>query len=87
MRFLPDSHNRNMRLIGEGEVAEAAKIAYATQLGNAASGSCTKFRQAPVDELQSIENKRDRVAKIILTSPIGGVKHTRSSTSFQVLRS
>ena len=27
---------------------------------------CTKFWQAPVDELHSIENKGDRVAKILI---------------------
>ena len=46
------------------------------------SAACTKFGQAPVDELHSIENKRNGVARISLTSSAGGVKHTRSLTTF-----
>jgi hypothetical protein len=51
------------------------------------SERCTNFGQAPVDGLHSIENRRDRVARISLTSPAGGVKHTRSLTTFLVLQS
>jgi len=35
---------------------------------------CTKFWHGPVDELHSIENKRDIVAIILLTLETGGVK-------------
>jgi hypothetical protein len=35
---------------------------------------CTKFWHRPVDELHSIENKRDIVAIILLTLEMGGVK-------------
>ena len=35
---------------------------------------CTKIRHASVDELHSIENRQDKVAKIFLTSAVAGVK-------------
>src|ERR1017187_1428294 len=46
--------------------------------------SCTKFWQAPVDELHSIENTGDKVAQKFLTSEIEGVKTPSFFDSFEV---
>jgi hypothetical protein len=45
---------------------------------------CTIFWHAPVDELHSIENMRDRDVHFLLTSKIQGVQHTRSLTVSKV---
>jgi hypothetical protein len=61
------------------------KINAKTQLAKNRNCRCTKFRHPPVDELHSLENKRDKIAKKWLTYKIGVVKHTRSLTVSKVL--
>jgi len=48
---------------------------------------CTKIRHAAVDELHSLENTRDKIAKKMLTSTVAGVKTHSFLDSFAVVPS
>jgi hypothetical protein len=45
------------------------------------AGPCTKSGHSPVDGLHSIENKRDKFARILLTAEAKGVELNRSLTA------
>jgi hypothetical protein len=58
------------------------KIEGCNEVGVRQFCNCTKSCHAPVDVLYSTENKRNKNVNFLLTSDTGGVKHTRSLTSF-----
>src|SRR5208282_2942138 len=77
--FCPDVHNGEQwpqALVQRLRLHQRSKIAAQTQLTKNRSYTCTKFRHPPVDELHSIETKRDKIAKKELTYKTGASKNT-----------
>jgi hypothetical protein len=80
----PTIRSRNIFVIlRRGAALKPQKYWMNSGTENRADNDCTKSWQGPVDELHSIENKWDRVAKIWLTLKIGGVKTHSFLDSFQ----
>jgi hypothetical protein len=68
-------------------LAKPAKLASRRHFANLGFQDCTKIRHAAVDELHSIENTRDKIAKNLLTFAVAGVKTHSFLDSFAVVPS
>jgi hypothetical protein len=60
--------------IGVSDRSQVRKSRVATKVGASRFCNCTKSCHTPVDVLYSIENKRNKDVKFLLTSLTGGVK-------------
>ena len=65
-------------------LAKPAKLACPRHFANLGFQDCTKIWHAAVDELHSIENTRDKIAKNLLTFAVAGVKTHSFLDSFAV---
>jgi hypothetical protein len=77
--ILPAHNSEAGRALASRETSPFTQKSHSRKI---ASGGCTIFRHLAVDELHSIENRRDRVATNLLTSPLGGVKPESFFDSF-----
>jgi hypothetical protein len=82
---LLDFHNPPVILSGRTQISQNRKSPETPRqsrvLRKGSAGLCTKSGHSPVDELHSIENKRDKFARILLTLKTKRVELNRSLTA------